>query len=115
MGHLEREKQLQNVSFETPGFEEEEEEKVSQQKQKGPEKTDNQTYYERILKNSLDKNTALRVKNYDMTEKKDWSVINVRRTPAFRQKLPAARESPALQKTLPSPTSKIRPWRASPP
>ena len=93
MGHLEREKQLQNVSFETPGYEEEEEKKVPQEKKKVLEKTDTETYYERILKNSLDQNTALRVKSYDMSEKQEWNVLSGKRTPAFRQKLPAARDA----------------------
>ncbi|MCR5235805.1 MAG: hypothetical protein K6E34_01215, partial [Lachnospiraceae bacterium] len=93
MGHLEREKQLQNVSFETPGYEEEEEKKVPQEKKKVSEKNDTETYYERILKNSLDQNTALRVKSYDMSEKQEWNVLSGKRAPAFRQKLPAARDA----------------------
>ena len=93
MGHLELEKNKQAVLFDTPGFEEEKEKKEHQQKHEAHVKTDTENYYERILKNSRDQNTALRIKSYDMAEKGEWSVPEVKRRPAFRQKLPAARDS----------------------
>ena len=83
MGHLELEKNKQAVLFDTPGFEEEKEKKEHQQKHEAHVKTDTENYYERILKNSRDQNTALRIKSYDMAEKGEWSVPEVKSTPAL--------------------------------
>ncbi|MCR5410494.1 MAG: hypothetical protein K6E90_05870 [Lachnospiraceae bacterium] len=56
-------------------------------------KTETEEYYERILRNSRLKNTALKLKSIDSSEKEGWTTVSTRRTPVFRQKLPAARDT----------------------
>ncbi|MBQ9444422.1 MAG: hypothetical protein IJU43_09005 [Lachnospiraceae bacterium] len=56
-------------------------------------KTETEEYYERILRNSRQKNTALKLKSIDSSEKEGWTTVSTRRTPVFRQKLPAARDT----------------------
>ena len=101
MGHVETEKNLkmseEMLTVNTPGFEEEEK---KQQVLKNPvleKKTSKQekgeSYYDRILKNSRDKNTALKVLSMDQAEKGGWDVRSTKRKPSFRQKLAAARDS----------------------
>ena len=93
MGHVEIGNKLKDVLIETPGREEEQENKAILQMHEAPEKTENEKYYERILKNSLDQNTALRMKSFDMAEKGEWGVLALKESPVFRQKLPAARDA----------------------
>lgn len=52
-----------------------------------------ENYYERILKNSRDQNTALRIKSFDIAEQGNWTVTRPARPKDFIQKLPAARDS----------------------
>ena len=101
MGHVETEKNLkmseEMLTVNTPGFEEEEKKQQVLKKPVLEKKTSKQekgeSYYDRILKNSRDKNTALKVLSMDQAEKGGWDVRSTKRKPSFRQKLAAARDS----------------------
>lgn len=96
MGKLkQKEKKQQEIIAVAPGYEEEQkqvngiiEPAPEQEKQNDPA-----AYYERILKNSLDQNLALKIKSQDIAEAGEWEVVSTTVRPAFREKLPAERDT----------------------